>query len=127
MNLQYEVQFNYEGLWNKEDQDKARFIIHYVQNEIVNTMNSLIIDEFNSEWEKLHPEINGMEEGSSEWKEYNKFIAEKFNEKTLAIRNTCQNMYDMDVKFDPDMNAGLVVSNSHGGKAYITLKPVERI
>lgn len=124
MNLQYEVQFNYEGLWNKEDQDKARFIIHYVQNEIVNTMNSLIIDEFNSEWEKLHPEINGMEEGSSEWKEYDKFIAEKCNEKTLAIRKFYSNMYGLDIGFDPDMYAKIVVSNSGGGKAYITLKPI---
>lgn len=126
MNLQYEVQFNYEGLWWNGDQRKAKIMLHKVRNWMINVTNPLL-EEFNSKWNKLHPEIKGMEEGSSEWSEYNKFIADKCNEKTLAIRMISSDVLGLDIRFDPDMDAEIVVSNSYGGKAYITLKPVEHI
>lgn len=31
----------------------------------------------NDEWDRLHPEITGMEDGSAELKEYNRFVAER--------------------------------------------------
>lgn len=123
MIMRFVAQVNYEGLWSESDMRKAKIMLYKVRNQMVDVTNPLL-EEFNSEWNKLRPEINDMEEGSPEWSEYNKFIAEKCNEKTLAIRKFYSNMYGLDIRFDPDMYAEIVVSHSGGGKAYITLKPI---
>lgn len=123
MSLQFKAQFNYIGLWTTEQKRKAEIMLYKIRNEMVNTTNP-VLEEFNSEWNKLHPEINGMDEGSPEWNEYNKFIAEKCNEHTLKIRTAALNKFGLKIEYDPEMDGEIVVINSNRGKAFITLKMI---
>ena len=121
--MTFEVVFNYVGLWTEHEKEVAKGMLITVRNEMVDITNPLL-ETFNSEWDKLHPEVNGMEEGSDIWNEYNRFIAEKCNERTILQRRFATLLTGLDIRFDPELDAQIVVSNSNGGKAYITLKSI---
>ena len=70
--------FHYEGSgWNVLTKWIAKNIYMEIRNKWVPLVNELIEDA-NHEWDALYPGIRRMEEDSTEWKAYTKFICEKF-------------------------------------------------
>lgn len=83
--------FHFEGEgWNKTTIYLAKQLYMPLRNEWVPLAND-IIDGANQEWDRLHPEIGGMEEDSPEWKAYARFISEKY-------QPACDKITDMYLK-----------------------------
>lgn len=72
-------EFVYEGnKWSwamRRLAERFYFKAHNLWADIFNSH----IEEFNSEWEALFPEIENIETNSPEWFAYNKFIADKMD------------------------------------------------
>lgn len=126
MEMVVELYHVYEGPWTEREKKLVEKTMIAYRSYLVGITNPLI-ETFNSEWDNLHPEVNGMEDGTPIMDEYYKFMTDKMNDATRNERLAIMALTGLLFRYDPEEKTDISAINMRGGKVYIEFKPVEEI